>query len=185
MKKMTIQKAFIMLFSMMVLFTACEKEGPIGPAGPKGETGAGEQGPKGDQGDNGGFTFKEFLFTNITSPAGVGSASSLNLDFAVTKAEFEKSMAIIYFSIGTNDANWLVMPGIASGGTNTYRMWYAFPNAGASTRAIFQRVNGPGPETWLKARVIVIPLNTVTALTSSGVNVNNYTEVKQALKKLN
>lgn len=175
---------FIAILAVLVFaFSSCEKEGPRGPAGPKGETGEGVPGPKGDKGDTGGFTFQEFTFDKVTIPAGIGS--STNLNFNVTKADFEKSLVMLYFSAGTERNNWLVMPGIGSGGQHIYRVWYAFPdNANLTSRAIVQRTAGPEDQaqTYTSARIIVIPLETVSAMQAAGINMDDTKAVQTALK---
>lgn len=172
--------AFLLLISCVI--TSCEKEGPMGPAGPKGETGEGIPGAKGEKGDSGGFTFKEFTYSDITIPAGIGS--NYLFDFAVTKEEFEKSLVMLYVSAGNDNANWLVMPGIGTGGAHEYRVWYAFLDSGTTSRAILQRSRGPEDQeqTYLSGRIVVIPLESVAAMKASGINTNNANEVKMALK---
>src|SRR5690606_33064532 len=159
-------------------FSSCEKEGPIGPAGPIGARAP--QGPQGPVGEGGAFKAKVFDFFDVTIEAGIGK--NLLLDFDVTKEEFEQSMTLLYVTAGTNNANWLVMPGIGTGGTHEYRLWYAFPTA-TSSRAILQRTSGPADQaqTYLQARIIVIPLNMEAALMARGVNLNNFGEVSKAL----
>ena len=155
----------------------------MGPAGPKGETGAGVPGPKGDKGDTGGFTFKEFYFNSFTIPAGIGAPSNYLLDFDVTKEEFEQSLVMLYFAAGSNRDNWLVMPGIGSGGAHVYRVWYAFPNEGQSSRAIVQRTAGPETQaqTYTNARIVVIPLETVSDMQAAGINTNDSKAIQNAL----
>src|SRR5690606_16615095 len=170
------------LFMVLFTVTSCEKEGPMGPAGPKGETGEGVPGPKGEKGDTGGFTFKEFMFDRITVPAGIGKTALLN--FQVSKEEFENSLTLLYVSAGTNNANWYLMPGIASGGKHVYRLWYAFVEENTVSRAILSRTEGPADEaqTFMQARIVVIPLKTVEEMQAAGINTDNRQAIISALK---
>ncbi|WP_257668114.1 collagen-like protein [Parapedobacter tibetensis] len=168
---------------MLVQLTSCEKEGPMGPAGPIGEAGPqGDQGEKGDKGDVGNFAPKVFEFENVTIAPGIGT--NRLFDFDVTKEEFEQSMTILYLAIGTNNSNWLVMPGVGSGGQHAYRLWYAFLNEGANSRAILQRVAGPEDQsqTYTVARIVVIPLNMATAMQAKGIDMGNFDAVSASLR---
>src|SRR5690606_36729404 len=110
-------------------FSSCEKEGPIGPAGPIGARGP--QGPQGPAGEGGGGAFeaKVFDFPETTVPAGLGSSAAAFFEFDVSKADFEKSISLFYVTAGTNNANWLPMPGYGYGANgHHYRLFYAFIN---------------------------------------------------------
>src|SRR5690606_9387309 len=156
MKKFTQFRVVIFLVTALALSLSCGKDGQIGPAGPKGDTGEGAPGPQGPKGETGGFTFKTFVYDNITVPAGMGK--NVGLDFDVTKEEFEESLAMSYVSAGNNNDNWIPLPGPGSGGAHFYRVWYAFPTGTNKTRLVISRTEGPadGAQTFTKVKVIII-----------------------------
>ncbi|HEY8388178.1 MAG TPA: hypothetical protein VIK74_06215 [Parasegetibacter sp.] len=143
----------IMVAFMAFSLTSCVKEGPMGPAGPIGERGEqGERGEKGEKGDTGqGVLVKEFVFDNVTVAT---TPAYTKLDIDVPKEDFDNSIILVY---GQRGVNWMMIPGAGSGNTNTYR-FYTTHNPATTTNVYIARVTGPGPETFNKIRILLIPM---------------------------
>jgi hypothetical protein len=149
----TFQKiSVLLLMPLLLLITSCGKDGAIGPQGENGTTGSkGDKGDKGDPGPTGipgTANVTQYSFALFTH-----NGSEVQKTFALSKADFEKSLSYVFVNPG--NGFWYPLPGGTVGGGNQYRLYYNNPNA-TSTTINIDRVTGAGTETFTM-RIIVIP----------------------------
>ncbi len=135
----------VILFITALAFTACRTE--------NGKDGIdGLPGQDGQQGPTGNANVVLYTFNAFTGPANPGDYVSKN--FALTTADFDKSLIYTYVSFGIN---WYPIPGYVEG-THSYRTWYR--NADANTTLIgITKVTGNAAQNFTGMRIYVVKSN--------------------------
>ncbi len=129
---------------LVLMFSACSKEG--------------DPGPKGDNGKDGNADVTVFNYGAQTITGG-----ALNLTLNITQGRVDSSMILIYYNPEVELATaWYPMPGLGSGGLYDTR-YLVYPAATAGQYVVAIRLNGHNGAAYIqqvkfrKLRIFVVP----------------------------
>jgi hypothetical protein len=179
MKTITRLLGLASIVAMFIFLDACKAEkgevGPIGATGAVGAVGAagakGDKGDKGDAGATGATGNANVIQISYGSKTNTGGATLYTLT-GVTAAQAAGAAILCY--VDPNNGLWYFMPGFSSGGTNQYRTFLEGNTLSLS------RVNiSSTSETFIRARIIVIPANDLRTGRRAAVDFSDYEAVKK------
>jgi hypothetical protein len=169
----------------VILFTACQKEGPAGPAGPAGVQGTqgpqGTQGAVGPQGISGNANVTQYTYDNSFD---FSSNLDFNLQVSTTADTMNRSLWFVYLKYNGGFEYYYPLPGLGYNGSSYYRSTFYF-NAGFN-KVIHNitRVNGSG-EIYSGVRIIRVYANNTTTggrAALPAINFSDYAAVKNYYK---
>lgn len=185
MKKLTLQITAIAFVAVSALLTSCSKEGPTGPAGAQGTAGPpGAQGPTGPKGDAGtaNVIYSEWKDVSFDEN-GLGILQAPGLSNEILNSGAVK----IYWNLFTKDDPFIVslpcsvIPSILFEVDDTAPDIVINPYLSKDTIVLISNYNVSSEQGISQFRYILIPGGTPAARKASGINWNNYAEVKKYL----
>lgn len=185
MKKLTLQITAIAFVAVSALLTSCSKEGPTGPAGAQGTAGpSGAQGPAGPKGDAGtaNVIYSEWKDVSFDEN-GLGILQAPGLSNEILNSGAVK----VYWNLFTKDDPFIVslpcsvIPSILFDVADTAPDIVINPYLSKDTIALISNYNVSSEQGISQFRYILIPGGTPAARKASGINWNNYAEVKKYL----
>ena len=185
MKKLTLQITAIAFVAVSALLTSCSKEGPTGPAGAQGTAGpSGAQGPTGPKGDAGtaNVIYSEWKDVSFDEN-GLGILQAPGLSNEILNSGAVK----VYWNLFTKDDPFIVslpcsvIPSILFDVDDKAPDIVINPYLSKDTIALISNYNVSSEQGISQFRYILIPGGTPAARKASGINWNNYAEVKKYL----
>ena len=185
MKKLTFPTAIIVITMVGIFISSCSKEGPAGPAGAQGTAGpAGAQGPTGPKGDAGtaNVIYSEWKDVSFAENR-IGILPAPGLSNEILNSGAVK----VYWNLFTKDDPFIVslpcsvLPTILFDVDDTAPDIVINPYLSKDTIGLISNYNVSSEQGISQFRYILIPGGTPAARKASGINWNNYAEVKKYL----
>lgn len=164
------------------------KKGDTGPAGTNGTNGTnGKDGQNGKDGKNGNANVIELVYGSRTFTG----IQAYDFPATVTPGMIDSSIIQVYYNPSTEvSTSWYFCPGLGSGGTYETRCFtyqsQVSPTVITSLSVRLMNPNGSGSYatavTFTKLRVLIIPASSVTTLTGKGIDLKDYSAVRQAFQ---